>query len=198
MPLPLIPLAIGGLSFLGGMFNNRERTTKNTSTTSSTLSPEASALNTQVLDIIKSRLSAPSALPAGYKESGISDINKVFDLVNQGQSANLTARGLSDSPVAAIGTGNARAGEISRFVTNLPSVERDFRNQDLSQAMQAFMMQPRTTTTTGTHTMPGNMLGGGFSDLATMLGFMMGQGGFGGAKTPAPTAGRGGPFDPRG
>lgn len=190
MPLPLIPLALGGASFLGGMFGNRkkEQTQRSSynNTTSTSLSPGGNALNDQLLQMITSRLSAPSALPSGYQEAGIKDINSVFDVINQSKNANLTARGLSDSPVAAIGTDDARGGQIANFTAGLPLVERGLRNEDMNFAQSLFALQPKTTTQTGTSTgavtQPGNMLGGGFSDLASMLGFLMGTGSFGQGK----------------
>lgn len=188
MPLPLIPLALSGASFLGGLFGNRPKTSNssynNTSTQTSALSPQASGLNDQILEMIRGRLSSPSALPTGYQERGIQDINRVFALTDQNRNANLTARGLSTSPVAAIDSNAARAGEIAKFQTGLPLVERDLRNQDMDFASRLFALQPRTTTTTssgtGTQTQPGNMLGGGLDSLGAMLGLLMGQGAFGG------------------
>lgn len=176
-------LALSGLSFLGGALNNRSKTQKSTfnNTTSTSVSPQGNALNDQLMKMITSRLTASSALPAGYEEGGIKDINHVFDVINQSKNANLTARGLSDSPVAAIGTDDARGGQIANFTSGLPLVERGLRNEDMDFASRLFALQPRTTTQTGTgtNTTPGNMLGGGFSDLASMLGFLMGQGSFG-------------------
>jgi hypothetical protein len=187
MPLPLaIPLALSAASFFGGMLGNRkkEQTSKFSNTTSTSLSPGGNVLNDQLLKMITSRLSAPSALPSGYQEGGIKDINSVFDVINQSKNANLTARGLSDSPVAAIGTDDARGGQIANFTSGLPLVERGLRNEDMNFAQSLFAMQPRTTTQsgTGTQTQPGNMLGGGFSDLASMIGYLMGTGAFGQGK----------------
>lgn len=184
MPLPLIPLALSGASFLGGLLSNRPKTSNSSynNTTTQSLAPGASGLNDQLLEMIRGRLSAPSALPTGYQERGIQDINRVFALTDQNRNANLTARGLSTSPVAAIDSNSARAGEISRFNTSLPLVDRDLRNQDMDFASRLFALQPRTTTSsgTGTQTQPGNMLGGGLDSLGSMLGLLMGQGAFGG------------------
>lgn len=184
MPFPLaLPLVLSGASFLGGMFGNRGKTSKstNTSTTTTNLSPGATGLNDQLLSMIRGRLSAPSALPQGYEAGGIRDINSVFDVINQSKNANLTARGLSDSPVAGIGTDNARAGEIAKFTSGLPLVNRQLENENMDFASRLFSLQPRSQTTTGsgTNTQPGNMLGGGLDSLASMLGFLMGQGAFG-------------------
>jgi len=188
MPLPLLPLALSGISFLGGALNNRARQT--TSTTTQALSPEAQGLNTLLMDTIRQRL-AGSADLSGYRTQETQNINRTFGNAQTALNADLTARGLSDSPVAGAAISRfqgARAGSIAQLVNSLPLLQRDMQQQDLGLGSHLMALQPRTTTTTGTQ--PGNMLGGGFSDLGSMLGYLVGQGQFGGAGGAGPTVGR--------
>lgn len=186
MPAFLLPLALGGASFLGGLFGNRKQTStsRSTSTTTPTLDPQFSPLQQMLLSSVQSRLANPSSLPASYETQGIADINRNFDLVAQARDNSLAARGLSASPVAGAAdakAGVARAGEIGRFQAQIPLLNREMQTQDLGIA-SLLLNQGRgsTTSTTSTGTQPGNMLGGGLNNLAGMLGFLYGQGMFGG------------------
>lgn len=191
MPLPLIPIGISLAGALAGAFRNRGRTTKQTSTSTNaampTETPEAASLSNTIRQMIESRLRAPAGVPEGYETGGVRQINSVFDVLNQNKAAQLTARGLSDSPIGATvmdSTENARGGEIAKFTSGIPLVARQLQNEDLASAMQFYSALPRgissTATGTGTQTVPGNMLGGGIGDLATMLAFFYGTGAFGG------------------
>ncbi|HYE84841.1 MAG TPA: hypothetical protein VEA16_00700 [Vicinamibacterales bacterium] len=191
MPDP-VTLGLLATSFLGGMFGNRARkqTSAANQTQTSALSPGATGVNDILLQNIRQRLSAPSALPAGYQESGIRDINNVYDVINRNRAANLTSRGLADSPVAAVTDDKGRGGDIARFVSGLPMVERQMRDADMDMASRLVALQPRTVTSSGTNTttQPGNMLGGGFGDMASVLAFLYGSGAFGGGGKSSPYA----------
>lgn len=166
--------ALLGASALGGIFGNR----KKTQTTSTTLSPEAQSMNALIAPIIQQRL-ASSADLSGYRNQGITDINKTYGNAQTALDANLTARGLSTSPAAVGANTNlqvGRAGSIAQLVNSLPLLQRQMQGDDLSMANQFSALQPRTTTTTGN----GNMLGGGFSDVGSMLGYLIGSGKLGG------------------
>jgi hypothetical protein len=183
-------IALLGASALGGIFGNRNK--KQTSTTSTTLSPDAQGMNSVIADLIRKRLSSSTDL-SGYKTQGIQDINKTFGAAQTGLNADLTARGLSDSP-AAVGAltnlSTGRSGSIAQLVNSLPMLQRDMQQQDIGLANQFSALQPRTTTTTGTGS--GNMAGGAFSDIASMLGYLIGSGKFGAQQQKNP-AGVGSP-----
>lgn len=169
--------ALLGASALGGVFGNRNK--KTTQTTTSTLSPEAAGLSPLIADLIRKRLSSSADL-SGYRTQGTQDINRTFGNAQTALNANLTARGLSDSPAAAGANANlqvGRAGSIAQLVNSLPMLQREMQGNDISMANQFTALQPRTTTTTGN--MPGNMAGGAFSDVASMLGYLIGNGKFG-------------------
>lgn len=183
---PLIPLALGGLSFLSGAFKNRDkRTSQNsTSTSSSAFGPTGTALNDRLLQMIQSRLTGGPADITGYSAEGIKGINRTFDAGGQGLSADLTARGLSDSPAAVAPLSRfagARSGSISAFQNTLPLLQREWQADDLGLATRLLGLQPQTTTTTGTATGTqfGQPLAGGLAELGTILGDLMAKGAFG-------------------
>lgn len=181
MPFPLIPLALGGLSFLGGALGNRKRTQTQTSTTRSSTTPEAEGMNQMLMEMIRSRLRGSADL-SGYSAEGIKGINDTFGDVSTALSADLTARGLSDSPAAGAPLSRlavGRGGAISQFRNSLPLLQRELQGDDLGMAARLYAMQPRTTTTTGTATQPGNMLGGGFSSMGLVLADLFMNGAFG-------------------
>lgn len=170
--------ALLGASALGGIFGNR----KKTQTTTTTLSPEAQRMNDLIMPLIQQRLSSGADL-SGYKTQGITDINKTYGNAQTALNANLTARGLSDSPAAVGANTNlqvGRAGNIAQLVNSLPMLQRQMQGDDLGLANQFSALQPRTTTTTGN----GNMAGGAFGDVASMLGYLVGSGKFGQQGSP--------------
>ena len=63
MPLPLLPIALGGLSFLGGLFGNKSK--------QSTM-PNYGPLQGQLLDLIRKRLSSSADL-SGYTAQGLQE-----------------------------------------------------------------------------------------------------------------------------
>lgn len=174
--------ALLGASALGGIFGNRSK--KQTSTTTTQLSPEAAGLQPMMADLIRKRL-AGSADLSGYQTQGIHDINHTFGAAQTGLNNELTARGLSDSPAAVSPTANlygSRAGSIAQLVNSIPLLQRQLQGDDISAANQFTALSPRTTTTTGT--MPGNMAGGAFGDIGSMLGYLIGSGKFGTPGSP--------------
>lgn len=184
MPFPLIPLALGGASFLGGLFGHKDKKQTQTQTTSTQLSPQANSLNDLILGQIRNRL-AGSADLSGYRAEGQKTINDTFGNVGTALSADLTARGLSDSPAAVAPLSRlavGRAGSMAQFLNSLPLLQRQMQGDDLQFAQSQFALQPRTTTTTGVGTAQGQPLAGGFADLGQMLGYLIGSGQFGQRK----------------
>lgn len=167
---------MSGVSAIGGALSNRKKT--QTSTTTPTLDPAFGPLQTMMIDRATKRLQQPSALPAGYSASGVKTINDTFDVGKQSLENVLTARGLGTSPVAGSAMAQhetGRIGEVAGFRRNLPMVEREFQNQDFEQVMRLLGQGRGLSSTAATG---GNMIGGGISDMATMLGFLYGQGAF--------------------
>ena len=197
MPFPLlIPLAGMGISALGNWLGNRNKnkavqTSQQQSVSTPTMSPEYMGLQNALLPSITKRLTSSSALPRGYEEQGIGGINRTYDLGKQSIENNLTSRGLGSSPIAgAAGTRleTGRLGSISDFQGTLPMVRREMENQDL-QLAQGILGLGRGNTVNSTGTSTAGAGGGGAAGLvgglASSLGWMMGNGLFGGgAKAP--------------
>lgn len=177
MPAWLLPALLGGASFLGGALNNRAK--KGTQTTTQQDSPAASGLNDLLLSRARERLKAGIDF-GGYQAEGMKNINNTFGDVRTSVNADLTARGLTDSPAAAAPLTRlegSRGAALSQFTNTLPLVRRQMEDEDLSMASRLYAMQPRTMTSTGTQ--PGNMAGGGFSDMSSVMAFLYGMGAFG-------------------
>lgn len=184
MPFPLIPLALSGVSALSGALGNKSRKQTQAQTTTTALSPGASSLNDLILGIVKNRLGSSADL-SGHRAEGLKTINDTFGNVGTALTADLTARGLSDSPAAAAPLSRlavGRAGSMSQFLNSLPQLQRQMQAEDLGFAQSQFALQPRTTTTTGVGAQQGQPLAGGIADLGSMLGFLMGSGAFGHKK----------------
>lgn len=166
MPWPLlIPLISSGLSFAGGLIKNKQ---------SSSTTPNYGPLQGLITELIKKRLGTSADL-GGYTAGGMQQINHNFDLAGQAQGNDLTARGLSTSPVAGAVDATRQAGRVaslSQFQNSIPLLQRELQAQDLGLAGSLF----RGGTTTGEG---GGGLGGGLENLSQMLGYFYGRGAFG-------------------
>lgn len=184
MPFPLLALAIPSIaSAIGGYFKNRQQ---------SSTTPNYGSLQGLIESLMRQRLQGSTDL-SGYRSQGIQDTNHTFDLIGQSQANDLTARGLSTSPVAATVDAtrqNARAGAISRFQNSIPLLQRQLQGDDLGMAARIF----GGSTTTGES---GGGLAGSFTNLAAMLGYLQSTGAFrrpgggGGGYEPSDTMGWG-------
>ena len=185
MPFPLLaPLIMGGASLVGGWLSGR-----NKQSSTPTIDPAFKPLQQMLIDRATKRLSMPSSLPEGFETGGISTINKTFDAGRQSLENVLTARGLGTSPVAGSAMGKfegGRVGVVARFRRDLPVVERQMRQEDEEEVLRLLGLG-RGMTYEGRG---GGGAAGAAENLASMLGFLYGQGAFGGAgggRTGAPT-----------
>jgi hypothetical protein len=144
--------------------------------------PEYTGLRDQLIKMAMDKLTAPVPI-AGYEATGVGNINKAYDLTRQTRENALTSRGLADSPIAGnadIMSENARAGEVANFQNQLPLLQRDLANQDWTQALQLFTSRPMgqtsTGTASGTTTTSTPVMQSVIPSIASMVGFMYGQG----------------------
>ena len=169
-----IPLALTAASAIGGALGGR----KSARTTTYNDPQEYIPLRDRLIRYNMDKLGSPTSLPGGFIEGGIQNINQNADLSRQNLENSLTARGLSNSPVAASGLMNAqttRIGQINRFQNiEAPLFEQNLRQQDYQNASGLFGM--RNPAVTG----PGSVAGGAFGSAAEMLAYLYGSGAFGG------------------
>ena len=191
MPFPLIPLAISGIGALAGALSNkkgaRTGTQNNTSTTTFTEPPAYASMGDLLRKRITDRLNSTYDL-SGYEANGLTGINDAFSGAQTNLNADLTARGLSTSPVAATAKtnlGTERAGSIAQFLSSLPMLRRQMEGEDLTRATGFYAGRPLSTTNTqsGTQLLPGSPLGAGIGSAAELLAFFAGQGLLGGGGT---------------
>ncbi len=199
MPFPFIPLAITGISALASLLGNRKKqatqentTTQNSSGTQFTdssstplLTPEAQGAYSQLFPALQNRVQQGADL-SGYRDAGLRNINTSGENSRNRIVQALAARGLSNSPASAAliaRQGDAQASESSNFLNNIPLLQRQMQGQDLDQLLRAATALPTgmrnqgsvtttgnaTSTSKGTATQPGDMLGGLFSGLGQGL-----------------------------
>ncbi len=180
-----------GLAGLGGVLGNTQGA--RTSTSTPTIAPGYQSLADMLKARAMSRLNMGTNLN-GYQATGVNNINSAFGNAAIGQNANLEARGLATSPVAAAVTGNvntARAGNIATFLNGIPLLQRQLQDQDISNALGQVTSLGRGTSNVGA----GSAAAGGFTSAAEMLAYLNGKGvlggggtgGFGGFGTPTST-----------
>lgn len=192
-----LPLAIQGISsFMNNKAGNKNKNTQTSTQTSAqtsapTVNPEYSPLQKMLIDRATASLGSPTSLPRGYEEGGIRTINKTYDLAGQSLGNSLTARGLGGSAIAGAGESrlaSGRASDIVQFQSQLPLVQRQLQQEDLANAMSMLnfgMGRTNTGTNTGTGTSTsqsnsGSPWGAGLGSIGQVLGFMYGNGSFGG------------------
>lgn len=141
------------------------------------VSPAYAGLQGQILQQIQARLSQPVDLH-GYEANGISTINKAYGAVKQTNDNNLSARGLSTSPVAAnvdATRTTGEAGDVATFQNSVPLLAQQIQTQNLDEAGRILA---GGTGSTGTMTSGGG-LAGAATNLAGMMGYLSGKGAFG-------------------
>jgi hypothetical protein len=159
-------LAQLGLGALGGAMGDKQ-----SQTSMPMLDPAYQGLQDTIIPMILSRLQQ-NGLPAGYENRGIRDINRTFDLAGQSLGNNLSARGLSRSPIAGkaeSSLNNKRAGEIAQFQETLPILQRQMQMEDFANALQVLNLGrgQRADSTSG------GGWGGALSGAGSMLGLIM-------------------------
>jgi hypothetical protein len=109
-------------------------------------------LRDQLISMAMNKLKTGTDM-SGYTASGINNINNASDATSMTRDNMLSARGLASSPIAGnadILSENARAGNVATFQNSIPVLQRDFANQDWTQALNLFNPRPQTVATQGT------------------------------------------------
>jgi hypothetical protein len=194
-----LPVAMLGSSVISGLLANKDKEESSSyweqqgSTTVKPVEPFGwSTINQLLRGQMLQRLQSPGGDISGYRATGLQDINSAYDLINQSLQNKLAAQGILGSPAAgpalsALEVG--RGSEVSRFLSGLPLLERQLRNEDLESVLRYWAMRPlgqqtlsqTSGTGTGTATMSsGGGAAGAFSSMGSMLGWMYGMGMLGG------------------
>lgn len=201
MPAWLLPLLMGGGSFLGGLFGNKNKQqSQSSSQYSNTSMPQwdqqFGGLRDLIMPMTMKRLTDPQSFSKQLTERGLGDINRTYDLAEQGLQNKLTAQGLGGSAIAGSGVGKlagGRAGDIVSLLRDMPLIERDMQDRDLQFATNLLGMgrgfsQQGTGQQQGSGTgTDGGGFGGGLQSMMSMLAYLYGSGAFGGgAARPLP------------
>lgn len=197
MPLPLIPLAISGISALGGLLGNRGQTQQmnsvSNSNSGSTTMPSLSAEGTGVLYPLADKylefLSKDPNLTS-YRNAQAGDINRLADIKKKNIAETMAARGVSGPAVSTAlnSSEGSRIGDLTHLDQSIPLLADQLFSNKIAQGTDLFRSIPEGTSTTsfgntisqGTQTDPGNMLGGLFGNLSGVLAYLYGRGAFGG------------------
>jgi hypothetical protein len=199
--MPLITAGIGGV--FSGIGNSKSRTTTGTQNQSSTntaeLDPKQTRINRQLFNQIIAALKMGPTVSDSDRNVARKQTNDSYDAANANLQSNLASRGYGESGKMGTGFRNNSIARANSFQTT-EAVLRDQAQSRWQQMIQnAFPFNtPRTTTSTGSgtssQTQPGtpwqSSVGGGLSDLASLL-FMnqMGGGMFGGGLSNAGASG---------
>lgn len=198
--LPLWAIgALGGASFLGGLFGNRQKQTQSgTSTSTPTFGPEFAGLRDRLIASSMRGLSGFGGynLAHNITNQNLQGVNEASNAASTGLRAKLQAMGIRGQaagvPLGALE--NARFGAQVGTLNQEPLLGRQFQQEDLAQALGVLGLG-RGTSTTSTGTATGTMgggLGGGLGDLGSILGYLSAQGllggGGGGGGTPWATS----------
>jgi len=199
--VPFLPYIAAGLGAVGGGLSatkgarTQTQTQDYSGTSTPVMGPEWSGIFNQLLDFNKSRMGSDVDL-SGYETAGIGGINKTYDTINRAISNDLSARGLSSSPIAGsadVRSQIARGGDIGTFRGTLPLVQRGFEQENYQNLLNLFGKVPVGQKTTGTSsgqvTYPGSVAGSVFGGMGDILAFLMGKGVLGGGKTTGGSSG---------
>ncbi len=172
----LIPtIASAGIGAIGGALGNTQGA--RTSTSTPTIAPGYQSLAQLLQQRAMQRLNTDTNL-SGFQSTGLENIGQSFRNAQTGLNANLTARGLATSPVAAAAQarlGVAQAGQNAQFMNTIPLIQRQFQNEDMANALGQVTQLGRGTSNVGA----GSALAGGFSSAAELLAYLQGKGALG-------------------
>jgi len=197
-----IPLALSGISALGGLLGNRKKTLETTQDTKSTenldstnqpvYDPQQQIMRSLLMNQFLGRTEDDNDYFGGYQREGIGNINQQADLNDEAIQNILASRGLGRTTAGAnslIGNQLNRGRQISSLNNQIPLMADARRRQNLLDASGFFGQLPvgshvtgtntRTSSSKGTQTDPGNPLGGMFGNLAGTLSGLYGAGAFG-------------------
>lgn len=180
----LTPLLQAGLGGLAGLFGSRPEKTTMSSTQDSNTNVNYTPEQQQMLNMIRQQyMNQINGVDlSGYQSQGLQDINKAGDASQVAIRNILAQRGLSFSPAAATSQVQQRVGQMgqqSQFLNGIPLLQYQLRNQALQQA-GGFANSERVgtsthSTSTGTQTGPGNMLGGAFAGIGSGIASTLGR-----------------------
>ena len=201
-----IPLAISGISALGGLLSNRKKTLETTqdfkstdnidSTNMPTYDPQQQIMRSLLMNQFLGRTEDDSDFFRGYQREGIGNINQQANLNDESIQNLLANRGLGRTSAGAsalIGNQLNRGRQISSLNNQIPLMADARRRQNLMDASGFFGQLPvgqhvtgmntRVGSSKGTQTDPGNPMGGLFGNLAGTLSGLYGMGAFGNEPT---------------
>jgi hypothetical protein len=166
MPFPLLAMgAMAAGSAISGALNNRSRTTKtrSQSTTTPTFSPEFSPLIGQLSGSVMDQMRNPAAGMEPIRLATRDRINRTFGaapdaiaaktMTGGGRSGKF-GRGIAMSEAGRLGSLADAEAQFAQLV-----LQRQASGQDLATRLLA-LGKGQTTQGTGEQTTPGNMLGG--------------------------------------
>lgn len=159
--VPGLGSLLGGL---GGLFGSKPKSVTTNSNQTSETEGDFSSSTSPVLSDMQSMLAnlfgngladryraGPTDL-SGYEAGGLSEINKGADLKSKIISNTLASRGLSYSPYAGAQLAqpeSERVGQGVDFLNQMPLLQRQLQQQDLSGLIQGFGALPTGSTTSG-------------------------------------------------
>lgn len=191
-----IPIAMLAASFISGLFKKKQtQTTTGTNTTAPYFDPAFTGVRDKLLQQTMRGLSGGggAALASNVTNQRLGAINTAGESAQTGLAARLAAMGIRGGAAAAptAHLASTQFGQQVGAINQEPLLAHQFDQEGFQNALQTLGFG-RGTTSTGNSTttgLSGGGVGGGFSDLGSMLGFLYGQGliGQGGQKPQGQT-----------
>ncbi len=103
------------------------------------LTPEWQGLGDTFRATLENRLTNPFGVPEGYEQGGLRQINRSYRAAGDALQGRMADRG-RQLTTEDIGLEGERAGAAADFLSQLPMVERQIRNEDLGMAQAGMGM----------------------------------------------------------
>jgi hypothetical protein len=158
-----VPLISGVASGIGGALANRKKTSTSTSTSTPTWGPEFSGLQTDAIDALRKRLADPTAGIDPLRYNALDQVNAGYSGLPNRVGTQLAKRGMGQSGkmgAALKGIDISRMRDLSTTGAAYDKMGLDQQDRTM-QMIEQMLSLGRGTSSTGTSTDPGNMLGGG-------------------------------------
>jgi hypothetical protein len=154
--------ALGVGSLIAGALGGKSKTTNTTSTSTPTYTAQQTSLQNTLGASIQDKLNNPANLDP-LKTNAIEGVNRSYAGLQDRLQSSLAARGFGSSGKVVTGAKNleiARAGDIGGLESKFAGLQLDQENHMFDLASRFAFANPGSTTN-GTQTTPGNMLGAG-------------------------------------
>ena len=202
-----VPAVISGIGALGGLFGNRGKTQTSSGTqqnnssmyTMPALTAEQGGVLYPTADTFLANLNKDPDL-SGYKAGQQQDINNLADVRQRALKMQMAQRGIDPNSPAGMtyfnNSENQRYSDTTKLNNSIPLLAQQILQSKIAQGIDLFSKLPGGSWSQGSTNIaqqgnvsnPGDLLGGLFGSLGTILASLYGQGAFGGGDSSSNTS----------